>query len=204
MPPKGLAGWLGAALLPVVMSSCGQQPAAVTYKPSLTYTRWAPDPKAMAGPEPGYKPEFTGLTGADVAQATPAIDASGSSWLIDVTFTPRGKQLFAVLTRANVAECAGDVATSQDAQCAQRHLAIWLDLTETDVDNWDKPDYVAAVSGPFDLKCLARQPTTVVCGKLVSDPITLEEIDGGVAEISGNFTQATADQIAIALNSRSG
>jgi preprotein translocase subunit SecD len=44
----------------------------------------------------------------------------------------------------------------------------------------------------------------VVCGNLVSDPITLEEIDGGVAEISGNFTQATADQLALALNSRSG
>ena len=66
---------------------------------------------------------------------------------------------------------------------------------------WRRP--FAAPNG-FDLKCLARPVVDSVCAKLISDPITLEEIDGGAAQIAGSFTQATATQLAEALNSRSG
>ena len=195
-----LAACAVAGVVGLALTSCGQQPAAATYHPSLAFTRWVPDPKATGGPEPFYKPEFTGLTGADVAHATAAIDQSGSMWVIDIIFTPRGKQLFGALTKANVDACPGDPNTSTGAQCPQRHLAVWLDLTQTDLDNWDKPDYVARVSAVFDLKCLARPSSQTVCPKLVSDPLTLEEIDGGQAQIAGALDQATATQIAEGLD----
>ena len=191
-----------AAALGTACAAPGQ-PDTSSYHPSLAYTRWVPDARAMAGPEPGFRPQFTGLTGADVASATPAVDATGTSWVLDITFTARGKQLFAKLTKANVEACPGDPSTAAAAQCAQRHLTVWLDLTQTDLDSWDDPTYAAHVSSIFDLKCLARNATGRVCGKLVTDPITIDEIDGGAAQIGGAFTQESATELANALNSRS-
>ena len=190
------------AALATACAAPGQSDAS-SYHPSLAYTRWVPDAKAIAGPEPGFRPQFTGLTGSDVASASPAIDASGTSWVIDIVFTPRGKQLFAQLTKANVNACPGDPSTAETAQCAQRHLTIWLDLTQNDLDSWDDPTYAAHVSSIFDLKCLARNRTGAVCGKFVTDAITLEEIDGGQAQIGGAFDQQSATDLANALNSSS-
>src|SRR5437879_4993341 len=42
----------------------------------LAYTTWVPDAKVTGGPEPGYKPAFSGLTGNDITSATTAIDPS--------------------------------------------------------------------------------------------------------------------------------
>jgi preprotein translocase subunit SecD len=152
----------------------------------------------IAGPEPGYKPALSGLTARDIQRATAAIDMTGSSWVINVSFTSRGGDLFRTLTHDNVNACAGP-----DVSCAQRHLAIWLDLTQTDIDNWDDPAYAAKVSHPFDFACLARTTATNVCPKFVSDPVTLQEIDGGSVAIAAGFTQQSATELADAINSAS-
>src|SRR5215471_13318787 len=93
----------------------------------LVYTKWVPDSKVTNGPEPGFKPALTGLTGDDISQASATIDQTGTSWVVNITFTGSGASKFDNLTRDNVAACPGDSTTSPGANCAQRHLAIWLD-----------------------------------------------------------------------------
>jgi preprotein translocase subunit SecD len=56
---------------------------------------------------------------------------------------------------------------------------------------------------PYDPQCLATQAPGVVCGKFLTDPITLQEIAGGQAQISGAFTQASAKDLADGINSGS-
>jgi hypothetical protein len=168
----------------------------------LVFANWAPDPKASNGPEPGYKPAFTGLTGHDIASASAVMDTTGTYWVVDVIFTARGRDLFKQLTRGNVAECLGHGVTDPDQICPQRHLGMWLELTQTDLDNWDDPTYAARVSQPFDLTCLARSTAMVTCPKLVSDPITLQEIDSGNSQIAV-LAKQSAIGLANAINSPS-
>jgi preprotein translocase subunit SecD len=169
----------------------------------LTYTTWVPDSKVTGGPEPGYRPQLSGLTGDDISSASAAIDQTGTSWVVNVSFTQAGAQKFDNLTRDNVNACPGDVNTSQTANCPQRHLAIWLDLTQSDIDHWADPSYVAKVSSPYDPGCLAAQTAGTVCGKFLTDPITIQEIAGGQATISGSFTQQSANDLASGINSGS-
>ncbi len=169
----------------------------------LVYTKWVPDSKVTGGPEPGYKPALTGLSGNDIASASAAIDQTGTTWVVNTTFTSAGAQTFDTLTRDNVAACPGDPSTTAAANCAQRHLAIWLDLTQQDIANWDDPNYVAKVSAPYDPACLAAQTPGTVCGKFLTDPITIQEISGGNAQISGSFTQQSAQDLATGINSGS-
>ena len=164
----------------------------------LVYTKWVPDAKVTNGPEPGYKPAFVGLTGDDIQSATATIDQNGVSWVVNISFTSHGAVTFDNLTRDNVAACPG-----AGTDCPQRHLAIWLDLTQTDVDNWENPDYVSKASQPYDTGCLAAQTPGTVCGKLLTDPTTLQEISGGQATISGNFTQQSATDLATGINNGS-
>src|SRR5437899_7588839 len=105
----------------------------------LVYTKWVPDTKVTGGPEPGYKPAFTGLTGDDISSATAAIDQSGLGWVVNIVFTSRGADLFSNLTTANVAACPGDPNTTPSANCAGRHPTIWLDTTQSDLDHWEHP-----------------------------------------------------------------
>ncbi len=169
----------------------------------LVYTKWVADSKVTTGPQAGYKPAFTGLTGDDIVSATASIDQTGVSWVVNVSFASHGSDLFSTLTRDNVAACPGDVSTDATANCAGRHLAIWLDLTQKDIDNWEDPAYVAKVSQPYDTACLAQASPTTICGKFLTDPVTIQEIDGGQAQISGNFTQASAQDLATGINSGS-
>lgn len=169
----------------------------------VVFTTWVPDSKVTSGPEPGYKPALSGLTGHDIQSAVPIIDATGTSWQVNITFTSRGTNLFARLTRDNVAACPGDAATGAGSGCPQRHLAIWLDLTQADIDNWDDATYAASISRLYDLGCLTAVSSTVVCPKLISDPITLQEIDGGHLAMNGGFTQRSATELASAINSMS-
>jgi preprotein translocase subunit SecD len=169
----------------------------------LVYTKWVPDTNATGGPEPGYKPALTGLTGDDIQSATPSIDTAGTSWVVNVAFTSHGATTFDNLTRDNVAACPGDPNTTATANCPQRHLTIWLDLTQSDIDHWDDPSYAARVSAPYDPGCLAAQTESTVCGKFLTDPITLQEIAGGNATISGSFTQQSANDLATGINSGS-
>src|SRR5690348_100392 len=133
----------------------------------LVYTSWVPDDKVTNGPEPGFKPKLTGLTGDDISTASASIDQTGTSWVVNITFTQAGSVKFDDLTRANVAACPGDTATVQTANCAQRHLAIWLDLTQADIDKWEDPTFVGKVSGAYDPQCLAAQTQGTVCGKFL-------------------------------------
>ena len=165
----------------------------------LVYTKWIPDDKSTGGPEPGFKPAFVGLTGDDIQSASAALDQNGISWVVNLTFTSHGGDVFSKLTQDNVNACPGDPSTTQSANCAQRHLTIWLDLTQKDIDNWDNPDYVGTVSRPWDAPQNATDPTP----KFLTDPITQEQITGGQAVISGSFTQATANDLATGINSGS-
>ncbi len=169
----------------------------------LVYTSWVADAKVTGGPEPGYKPKLTGLTGDDITSASPNINSDGTSWVVSIQFGSHGATLFDQLTRANVAACTGDPNTSQTANCAERHLAIWLDLTQKDIDNWENADYVAKIYAPYDPGCLSQQTATTVCGKFLTNPVTIEEISGGAAQISGNFTQQSAADLATGINAGS-
>ena len=164
----------------------------------LVYTKWVKDANVKGGPWPGYKPAFTGLTGDDIQTATATIDPSGVSWVVNVSFTSRGAGIFADLTRANIAACPG-----ANTDCAERHLTIWLDLTQKDIDNWADPAYAAKVYSPYDTACLAAQTPDTVCGKKLTDPTTLAEIAGGQAVISGAFTQQSAQDLATGINAGS-
>jgi preprotein translocase subunit SecD len=169
----------------------------------LVYTKWVADSKVTNGPEPGFKPAFVGLTGDDISSAAASIDTTGTGWVVNVNFTSTGGNTFATLTRENVAACPGDPNSVATANCPQRHLAIWLDLTQADIDNWEDPAYVTKVASPYDTACLAAQTPSTVCGKFLTDPITLQEIDGGAATISGGFTQQSANDLATGINSGS-
>src|ERR1700686_1478638 len=169
----------------------------------LVYTNWVADSKGTNGPEPGYKPELTGLTGDGIQSATAQIDQAGLSWVVNISFTPHGGGVFDTLTRDNVAACPGDPNTTASANCPARHLSIWLDFTQKDIDNWEDPAYVGKVSAPYDTACLSAQTPNTVCGKFLTDPITLQEISGGNATISGNFTEQSAQDLALGINSGS-
>jgi preprotein translocase subunit SecD len=165
----------------------------------LVYTKWVPDDKVTNGPWPKFKPALTGLTGDDIQSATATLDQqSGTSWVVNVSFTARGAGIFANLTREAVAACPG-----AGNDCPQRHLTIWLDLTQQDIDNWLKPEYVTKVTMPYDAACLATAGPDTVCGKYLTDPVTREEIAGGNAVISGQFTQQSAGDLAAGINSGS-
>jgi preprotein translocase subunit SecD len=169
----------------------------------LVYTKWVPDASVTGGPQPGFRPELTGLTGDDISSASASIDSTGTSWVVNVGFTSAGATKFDNLTRDNVNACPGDPNTTATANCPQRHLTIWLDLTQQDIDNWKDPSYVAKVMQPYDPQCLATQVEGTVCGKFLTDPITLQEIAGGQATISGAFTQGSANDLATGINSGS-
>ena len=201
---SALAG-AAAALLVAACASlpAGNAPPTPIFSSTgalLVFTIWVPDPAANNGPEPGYRPALSGLTGRDVQHAAAVLDASGSGWLINLTFTTNGRTLLDKLTSANVAACAGDPNTVAAANCAQRHLAMWLDLGQADISSWDDPTYVAKVTMPFDLACLERHPANVVCPKFISDPITLEEISGGQTAIGVGGSRQNAADLASAIN----
>jgi preprotein translocase subunit SecD len=201
-------GIVGIALLLIAApSGCGSnaKPVAAPTSASasgalVVFTTWVADPKVTNGPEPGYRPALTGLTGHDIQSAAPVIDATGSTWLINIAFTPQGANLFAKLTRANVSACPGDPISVAGANCPQRHLGIWLDLTQTDIDSWEDPIQAAKVSKPYDLACLMNLPTTT-CAKFLSDPITLQEITGRSAVIGCACTEQGVLELAAAVNS---
>ncbi len=181
--------------------SADQAQKAIGRVTKLVYTKWVADAKVTNGPFPGYKPAFVGLTGDDIQSASASLDSQTSTqWVVNITFTSQGSATFDNVTRANVAACPGNSDTDPAAQCPGRFLAIWLNLTQHDIDNWENPDYVAVVSRPWDSAQNATDPTP----KLLTNPITREEISGGQAVISGGgFTQTSAKDLATGINSGS-
>jgi preprotein translocase subunit SecD len=166
----------------------------------LVYTKWVKDDKATTGPHPGYKPAFTGLTGDDIASASAAIDQTSTTWVVNVSFNSNGASAFDRLTTANVAACPSPDATTGQ-YCPERFLTIWLDLTQADIDKWDDPAYQSKLLVPYNPACLPS--VTVVCGKFLVDPVTNQEIAGGQAQISGNFNQQSANDLATGINAGS-
>jgi len=172
----------------------------------LVYTKWVKDPKQdpnnPTGPmHPGYKPQFVGLTGDDIQSANASLDPNGGAgWVVNLTFTSHGADVFSNLTAANVAACPGDVGTSATANCPERFLTTWMDLTQSDIDHWDDPGYASQLVRPWDAPPNPTDPQP----KLLIDAITISQITGGQATISnGNagFTQNEANDLATGINS---
>ena len=164
----------------------------------LVYTKWVKDAKVTGGTVPGYKPALTGLTGDDIASANASIDPNGVGWVVNINFTSHGSDLFGKLTTANVAACPGATAS-----CPERHLTIWLDLTQNDINHWEDADYANKVSSNYDQNCLATLGANATCPKFLVDANTIQPILGGSAFISGNFTQASAVDLATGINAGS-
>ncbi|HEY2599002.1 MAG TPA: protein translocase subunit SecD [Candidatus Dormibacteraeota bacterium] len=169
----------------------------------LVYTKWVKDAKVTAGPQPGYKPALTGLTGDDIASANPSLDPNGVGWVVNISFTSHGSDLFGKLTTANVAACPGDPAVSTTASCPERRLTIWLDLTQNDINHWEDSAYATTVSGTYDPNCLATKGPNATCPKFLVDANTIQPILGGQAYISGGFNQASATDLATGINAGS-
>jgi preprotein translocase subunit SecD len=170
----------------------------------LVYTKWVADAKVTGGPEPGYRPELTGLTGDDISSASAGLDPnSGLSWVVNISFNSAGSNLFGSLTTANVNACPGDPTTVTTANCPERHLTIWLDLTQNDINHWEDATYAGTVSGNYDPNCLATKGPDATCPKFLVDANTISPILGGQAYISGSFTQQQATDLATGINAGS-
>jgi preprotein translocase subunit SecD len=171
----------------------------------LVYTKWVKDPKVTtAGLEGvGYKPALTGLTGDDIASASAGLDPNGIGWVVNISFNQAGSDLFGKLTTANVAACPGDPTTATTANCPERHLTIWLQLTQNDINHWEDATYANTVSGNYDPNCLATKGPNAACPKFLVDANTISPILGGQAYISGSFTQQTATDLATGINAGS-
>ncbi len=185
--PFAFALWIAAAIIGASSGSTSVQP-----RDTLVYATWVADSRVTNGPEPGYKPAFSGLSGYDISSATASMDTTGTSWVVDVSFTSSGAATFAQLTRDNVAACPGDPNTVASANCAERHLGIWIGLNQNDIDHWTDSTYVEVVTQPWTPSAGTSDPRP----KFVTDPITLEPITGGTAQIGGAYTQAEAQRMA--------
>ena len=153
----------------------------------LVYTTWVKDPAAPQGRQtsPGYRPQLSGLTGDDISSASAALDQNGVNWVVNVNFNSRGSDLFGKLTTDNVNACPG-----QNADCPERHLGIWLDLTQQDIDHWNDPAFVAKITADPNQG-----------GKLLTNPYTIQPILGGQSQITGQFTQDSAKELATNISS---
>jgi hypothetical protein len=198
-----LAGWIPAGLVVagialvigafVVFGASSTSTRQITN--DLVYTTWVADAGALGGPEPGYRPALTGLNGANVTQVTASKDAAGDSWDLEVVLDSTGTQLMSNLTRDNVAACPD---TSSNPGCAQRHLAMWIGLTQTDIDNWEDLARANSVSRPVGAGCDAQAAAGASCAKLIIDALTTAQIDSGDIAISG-FTQKEAQDLVDAI-----
>ena len=151
-----------------------------TYK--LVFTKWVADAAVKGGPAPGFKPAFINLGGDQVTGASAATDTNGQ-WIVNLNFNSQGADIFGRETQNAVNACPGDTA-----ECAQRHIPAWLDLTQADIDNW------AAVADKVG-------QTSELGGKLISNPRIISPIPGGQAQISGGFDINSAKTLATELNS---
>jgi preprotein translocase subunit SecD len=151
----------------------------------LDFVKWVKDEKAPAGFQiaAGYRPQKTGLGSAQVTSASASLDANGINWQVTLNFNSEGAALFGTLTEAAVNACPG-----AGADCPERHIAIFEDLTDEDIANWD-----TLAPG------LSKYPQDG--GKMLTNPTILNPIPGGQAQITGNFTQQSATTLALQINS---
>ncbi|MDQ6692427.1 MAG: protein translocase subunit SecD [Candidatus Dormibacteraeota bacterium] len=151
----------------------------------LDFTKWVKDDKApAAGQAPGgYRPQRTGLGSEQVSSASSGLDPNGLNYQVNLSFNGDGASLFGKLTDEAVNSCPG-----AGNRCATRSIAIFEDLTDDDIANWDSR--AATVALP-----LAQG------GKLLTNPNIENPIPGGQAVITGNFDQSSAADLALQINS---
>ena len=149
----------------------------------LDFTTWVKDDKAPAIGQapPGYRPQKTGLGSEQVTGATASLDQNGLQWQVNLTFNSDGASLFGKLTSDAVNSCPS-------TDCPTRHIAIFEDLTNDDIANWH------TVSNQ-----VALPPAQG--GKLLTNPQIIQPIPGGQAQITGNFTQSSASDLAVQISS---
>src|SRR5919108_593352 len=124
---------------------------------------------------PGYRPEVTPLT-SDMITNAQAVRNPDDDVVVQVRFDSQGTEIFRNVTAQAAAACP-----HQD--CPQRHVTMWLDLTQDDVDHWHERAH--DLYRPFYRG-----------GKLLTDPVVTSPISGGSAQIAGDFNQQQADELA--------
>ena len=133
----------------------------------LTVWKWVPgtvdatllqqlNPKDAQKYAPQYKPEYTGIDGSMITNASRSTDTQTNQPDVSISFNQPGSDLFCAFTRDRVTHPQGD---------PQNKLAIFIDKD------------------------------------LVEDANVISEICGGSAIITGGFTPASAQALAIQLNS---
>lgn len=157
--------------------------AAIGQTAQLITTKWVADPSVTGGPWPGFKPQITNLRSDMVTGANPGAGQNGVGSAVSLTFNSEGANIFSQLTGDAYNACP-------TSDCAQRHIAEWLDLTQDDIDHWNERSQ--QLYRPYDQG-----------GKLLTDPTIQQQISGGQAEITGQFTPDSAKNLATLLNSGS-
>ncbi|HEY4027409.1 MAG TPA: protein translocase subunit SecD [Candidatus Dormibacteraeota bacterium] len=150
----------------------------------LVITRWVKDASITNGPIPGYKPQITEMRSEMLTSASAGLDPQTStSWVVNFQFNSTGANIFSQLSTSAYNAC-----TTGD--CPERHITDWLDLTQSDIDNWNT--VANSVYRPYDQG-----------GKLLSDPTIQNPITGGQGFIQGSFSQQSAKDLATLLSSGS-
>jgi len=146
----------------------------------LITTTWVKDPSIAVGPNVGYKPQITNLTADMLTSANASLDQNGTSWVVNLTYNSQGAAILNTLSTKEYNAC------SQQG-CPEQFMTQWLDLKQSDIDNWNT--VAPQVYKPHDQG-----------GKLLVDAVTQSVIPAGAMQITGNFSQDTAKNLAVLLN----
>jgi preprotein translocase subunit SecD len=152
----------------------------------LDFVKWVADPNATAvggQTDAGYKPQKTGLGSDQVTGANSGLSSDGLQYQVVLNFNSDGASRFSTLTNDAVNSCPGSGNT-----CPTRKIAIFEDLTDADIANWDKVQSTVALPPSLG-------------GKLLTNPNILNPIPGGQADITGSFDAASASDLAVQINS---
>lgn|GEM_PF-2904422 len=200
-----LALWIPIVLIAVAIALwisavvVGARSAGSTnpIKQSVVYGTWVADPGASAGPHPGYRPALTDVSGGHITYVGVTKDSNGTDWDVELQFDSTGAAALSDVSRKAIAACPGDINTDTSANCSERFVAIWLGLTAADISRWDDSFYATDISRPTDSACIEYE-TQNLCGKLVTDTIIEQPLDGGDVVITigtQQDAQALADII---------
>jgi preprotein translocase subunit SecD len=165
--------------------SAARAAQVIGQRDQLVFTTWVADSSITGGPYPGYRPEMTKMTGDMLTSATAELDPSGGTgWVVAFQLNSAGAGIFSQVSTAAFNACGSGGTGS----CRQSFVGQWLDLTQEDIDNWNTKGN--DLFRPFDQG-----------GRLVVDTYIQSPITGGQGQISGNFSQQSAKDLATSLNS---